>query len=70
MENKTIAEFYASLDKEVKFCFKTDIKQATGWGESTFYTRIQQKESWRPMEERAAERIINQYIQKYGLPTD
>lgn len=58
--------FYANLDREVKINFQTEVLLATGWGKSTFYTRMQDQTHWTKLEEEKVLKIYEKYYSQYN----
>ena len=57
--------YYAKLDREIKADFAFDIMNATGWGKSTFYTRLRQGRNWLQSEYKAVKKIYEFYKSQF-----
>ena len=58
-------EYYRSLDREIKADFSFEVMQATGWGKSTFYTRMKDGTGWVSDEFAAVQSIYKKYKRMY-----
>ena len=57
--------FYRSLDREVKEEFLFEVTNATGWGKSTFYTRMKNGTGWTRSEQPIVQAIYEKYLKRY-----
>ena len=57
--------YYRSLDREIKEEFIFEVMNATGWGKSTFYTRLKNGTGWTKAEVPLVQSIYEKYKKMY-----
>jgi len=62
---KVYWDYYRSLDREIKEEFIFEVMNATGWGKSTFYTRMKNGTGWTKAEVPLVQSIYEKYKKMY-----
>ena len=62
---KVYWDHYRSLDREIKEEFIFEVMNATGWGKSTFYTRMKNGTGWTKAEVPLVQSIYEKYKKMY-----